>query len=70
MEHKHREMKNLNRNQGGGRGFGKEYRNTFEHDKMCLVNYMQTQFFTLVMRSEGTFQNFKERRFVASNIRC
>ena len=22
------------------------------------------------MRSEGTFQNFKERRFLASNIRC
>jgi len=31
---------------------------------------MQAQFFKLVMRSEGTFQNFKERRFLASNIRC
>ena len=63
MECKHREMKNLKSNQGGGRGFAKEYRNTFEHDKMCLVNEMRAQFFKLVMRSEGTFQNFKERRF-------
>ena len=59
MECKHREMKNLNNNQGGGRGVAKEYRNTFEHDKMCLVNEMQAQIFKLVMRSEGTFQNFK-----------
>jgi len=70
MERKHREMKNLNKNQGGGRRVAKEYRNTFEHDKMCLVNEMRAQFFKLVMRSEGTFQNFKERRFLASNIRC
>ena len=40
MERKHREMKNLNTNQGGGRGVA-EYRNTFEHDKMCLVNEMR-----------------------------
>ena len=51
MERKHREMKNLNNNQGGGRGVSKEYRNTFEHDKMCLVNEMRAQFFKLVMRS-------------------
>ena len=70
MERKHREMKNLNNNQGGGRGVAKEYRNTFEHDKMCLVNEMRAQFFKPVMRSEGTFQNFKDRRFLASNIRC
>jgi hypothetical protein len=70
MERKHREMKNLNNNQGGGRGVAKEYRNTFEHDKMCLVNEMRAQFFKLVMRSEDTFKNFKERRFLASNIRC
>ena len=31
---------------------------------------MQAQFFKLVMRSKGTFQNFKERRFLASNIKC
>lgn len=37
---------------------------------MCLVNEMQTQFFRFVMRLEGTFQNFKERTFLASNIRC
>ena len=70
MERKHREMKNLNNNQGGGRGLVKEYRKTFEHDKMCLVNEMWAQFFKLVMRSEGSFQNFKEIRFLASNIRC
>ena len=40
MERKHREMKNLNNNRGGGRGVSKEYRNTFENDKMCLVNEM------------------------------
>ena len=60
MERKHREMKNLNNNQGGGRRVTKEYRNTFEHEKMYLVNEMRAQFFKLVMRSEGTFQNFKE----------
>ena len=70
MERKHREMKKMNNKQGGGRGVAKEYRNTFEHDKMCLVNEMRAQFFKLVMRSEGTFQNFKEIRFLASNIRC
>ena len=31
---------------------------------------MQAQFFKLVMRSKGTFQKFKERRFLDSNIRC
>ena len=62
-------MEILNRNQGEGRGVTKEYRNTFEHDKMCLVNEMQAQFFKLVMRLESTFQNFKERIFLASNIR-
>lgn len=40
MECKHREMKILNSNQGGGREVAKEYRNTFEHNKMCLVNEM------------------------------
>ena len=70
MECKHMEMNNLNNNQRGGRGVAKEYRNTFEHDKMCLVNEMRAQFFKLIMRLEGTFQNFKERRFLASNIRC
>ena len=70
MERKHREIKNLNNNQGGGSGVAKEYRNRFEYDKMCLVNETWAQFFKLVMRSEGTFQNFKERRFLASNIRC
>ena len=58
MERKHREMKILNINQVGGRGFAKEYRNTFEHDKMCLVNEMRAQFFKFVMRIEGTFQKF------------
>ena len=70
MEHTHREIKILNSNQGGGRGVAKEYRNTFEHDKIFLVNEMRAQFFKLVMSSKGTFQNFKERRFLASNIRC
>ena len=59
----------MNNNQGGGKGVTKEYRNTFEHDKMCLVYEMQAQFFKLVMRSEGTFKNFKKRRFLSSNIR-
>ena len=35
MEHKHREMKILNINQGGGKGVAKENRGTFEHDKSC-----------------------------------
>jgi hypothetical protein len=69
MEHNHKEMKNLNNNQGGGRGVAKEDRNTFEHDKMCVVNEMRAHFFKLAMRLEGTFQNFKQRRFLPSNIR-
>ena len=40
MEHKHREMKSLNNNQRGQRGVLKDYRNIFEHDKLCLVNEM------------------------------
>ena len=59
MEHKHREMKNLNCNQGGGRGVAKDNRDTFEHERMCLVNEMRGKIFKLVMRSEGTFQNFR-----------
>jgi hypothetical protein len=69
MECKHREMKILNSNQGGGRGVSKEYRNTFEHDRMCLVNEMREQFFKIVMRLEGTFKNFRQRIFFPSNIR-
>ena len=60
MECKHREMKILNSNQGGGRGVAKENRGTFEHDRMCLVNEMRGQFFKIVMRSEGTFQKFRK----------
>ena len=41
MKHKNTEMQILNSNQGGGRGVAKKYRNTFEHNKMCLVNEMQ-----------------------------
>ena len=70
MERKHREMKNLSNNQWGGRGVAKVYRNTFEHDKMCLVNEMRAQFFKLVMKLEGTFQNFEEIIFLDSNNRC
>ena len=62
-------MKILNSNQGGGRGFAKVYRNTFEHNKMCLVNEMWAQFFKIFIRSKGTFQNFQQRRFMPSNIR-
>ena len=51
MERKHREMKILNSNQGGGRGFAKENRGTFEHARMCRVNEMRGQFFKCVMRS-------------------
>ena len=51
MERKHREMKYLKNNQGGGRGVAKENRGTFEDDRMCLVNEMRGQFFKLVMRS-------------------
>ena len=69
MEHKHREMKNLNNNQGGGREVHRENRSTFEHDRMCLVNEIEGKIFNLVMRLEGTFQNFRERRFLPSNIR-
>ena len=58
MECKHREMKNLNNNKGGGRGVAKEYRNTFEHDKMCLVNEMQTQFFQTGYEIRGYFPKF------------
>ena len=62
-------MKNLNRSQGGGRGMAKKNRITFEHDRMCLVNEMRAQIFKLVMRSKGTFQNFRQRIFLPSNIR-
>ena len=61
MECKHREMRNLNRNQGGGRGVAKENIDTFEHDRMCLVNEMRGQFFKLVMRSEGTFKSLDKK---------
>ena len=50
MEHKHREMKILNSNQGGGRGVYKENKGTFECDKMCLANETRGQFFNIVMR--------------------
>ena len=69
MERKHRELKNVKRNQGGGRGFAKEDRGTFEHDRMCLVNEKRGQFFKIFMRSEGTFQNFRQVIFFPSNIR-
>ena len=69
MERKHREMKKMNRNQGGGTGVAKENRGTFEHDRMCLVNEMRVQIFKLVMRSKGTFQKFIQRKFLPSNIR-
>ena len=57
-------MKMLNRNQRGGRWVSKEYRCTFEHDKICLINEMRAQIFMLVMILEGTFQNFRQRRFL------
>ena len=44
MEQKHREMKILNDNQRGRRRVLKDYRNIFEHDKMCLVNEMRALF--------------------------
>ena len=59
----------MNINQGGGRGVSKEYRNTFKHNKMCLVNEVRAQFFKLVMRLEGIFQNFQQTRFLLSKIR-
>jgi len=62
-------MQILNSSQGGGRGVDNEYRNTFEHDIMCLVNEMTAQFFKLFMRLEGTFQNFIQRRSLPLNIR-
>jgi hypothetical protein len=36
---------------------------------MCLVNEMRAQFFNPVMRLEGTFQNFQQRKFLTSNIK-
>ena len=59
----------MNKNQGGGRGFHWENRSTFEHYRMCLVNEKRAQFFKLVMRSKGTFQKFRQRRFMTSNVR-
>ena len=41
MERKHREMKNLNKNQGGGRAVHRENISTFEHDRMSLVDEMR-----------------------------
>ena len=64
MECKHREMKNLNRNQGGGRGVSKENIGTYEHERMCLVNEMRGKIFNPIMTSEGTFQTFRQRRFL------
>ena len=61
-------MKILNSNQGGGREVA-EYRNRFEHDITCLVNDMWEQFLNLVMSSKGTFQKFRQRRSIPSNIR-
>ena len=69
MERTHREMKILNNNQGGGRGVAKENRSTFEHDRMCLVNEMKGQFFKLVITLEGTFQNFRQSKYLPSNVR-
>lgn len=69
MEHKHREMNFFNTNQGGGGWVSKEYRNTFEHDRMCLVNNTREQIFKLVMGSTGTLQKFWQIRFLPSNIR-
>ena len=69
MERKHRYMEFLNRNKGGGRGFHREIRSTFEHDRMCLVNEMRVKILKLVMRSEGNFQKFRPRKFLPSNIR-
>ena len=62
-------MKILNRNQGGGRGFHRDNISTFEHDRKCILNEMREHFFILFMRSEGTFQKFRQRRFLPSNIR-
>ena len=69
MERKHREMKILNSNQGRRRWVSKENKCTFQHDRMCLVNEMRVQFVNLVMRLEGSFQKFRQRRFFPSNIR-
>ena len=66
MECKHREMKNLNNNQGGGRGVAKDNIGTFEHDIICLVNEMRGQFLKLVIKSENTFQKFRQRIFFPS----
>jgi hypothetical protein len=39
MECKHKDMKKLNTNQRSQWGYiGMDYRNTFDHDKMCLFN--------------------------------
>ena len=38
IERKHRGLKNLNNNQGGGRGVHKENRRKFEHDRICVRN--------------------------------
>ena len=35
---------------------------------MCLVNEMQAQFFDLVIKTEFTFQKFKEIIFMPLNI--
>jgi hypothetical protein len=70
MECKHKEMKNLNTNQGAQRGcIGMDYQNTFDHDKMCLVNEMREQFFKLVMRSEGILQKQKQIKCVPPIIK-
>ena len=36
---------------------------------MCLVNERRGKSFKLIMRSEGTFQKFRQRIFLPSNIR-
>lgn len=47
MERKHREMKNLNTNQRGGRGVDKVNISTFERDIMCLVMRRENNFSSL-----------------------
>ena len=56
----------MNNNYGRGRGVAKEYRNTFEYNRLCLLNQMGAQYFKFVMNLEGTFKKFRQRRFMHS----
>ena len=65
MDHKSREMKILNRNQGGGRGVSRDNRGTFEHEKMCLVNERRGKCFQSCYEIRRYFPKFYTKNIMS-----